>query len=192
MKTLYLVRHAKAVSRGKPGPDFARPLSPRGKNDAQKMAKYVKKKGPSPDLLISSPAKRALRTARIFATVCCYPVARIATNAAIYEQSDEADMLLNIIQTVANSHQTIMIFGHDPLFTAFASFYKHLFAGFQFGPDPEIIGCCTLRVEITDKGLCSRLGGATIPRILLLWRRFLPRTMPGILPARHITLMVAW
>ena len=67
MKTLLLVRHAKS-SWDDPGmDDIDRPLNDRGKTDAPVMAKRLKNKGVRIDTFISSPAKRARRTARYFA-----------------------------------------------------------------------------------------------------------------------------
>ena len=56
MKTLYLVRHAKAIPGDVGVNDFKRPLSKRGKDDAQAMGKRLYQKGISPDLCVSSPA----------------------------------------------------------------------------------------------------------------------------------------
>ena len=67
MKTLYLVRHAKA-SRDDPSlADRDRPLHDRGLNDAPAMARRVAKQRVKPALLMSSPALRALTTAQLFA-----------------------------------------------------------------------------------------------------------------------------
>ena len=73
MKTLYIVRHAKAIVRGTGIPDFDRSLAERGIKDARKMSKRQAKAGAEPQLLISSPAKRAIETARIFAKRLDYP-----------------------------------------------------------------------------------------------------------------------
>ncbi len=67
MKTIYLVHHA-AAGKSKPkSPDRKRALSKKGRKEAIKMAKNLKKNGMLPDLLVSSPAKRAIQTARVFA-----------------------------------------------------------------------------------------------------------------------------
>jgi hypothetical protein len=66
MKTLFLVRHAKS-SWDNPGVrDINRPLNERGLHDAPKMGKLIRSLGIKPDLLVSSPAKRALTTAQFF------------------------------------------------------------------------------------------------------------------------------
>ena len=85
MKTIYLVRYATA-GKGKPkSPDRKRVLSKKGKNEAVQMAKKLKKNGMLPDLLISSPAKRAIQTARVFAGIFKYPKDRIVLNKTLYE-----------------------------------------------------------------------------------------------------------
>ena len=66
MKTLILVRHAKSSWEEAGIDDFDRPLNERGKHDAPVMAKRLKNKNIDVDIFISSPAKRALRTAKYF------------------------------------------------------------------------------------------------------------------------------
>ena len=67
MKTLIVVRHAKS-SWAEPGlSDFDRPLNERGKKDGPNIAKRLKKRNIAIDLFVSSPAKRAKRTADLFA-----------------------------------------------------------------------------------------------------------------------------
>lgn len=125
MKTLYLVRHAKAVSRDTPIPDFERGLSEHGWEDARHMAGYVKGHGPAPDVLVSSPAPRALETAQIFAQAYRYPTPQIIMHAAIYDEADAADAttVLNILRSLDETYQTAMLFGHDPLWSACAHFF---------------------------------------------------------------------
>ena len=66
MKTLYLIRHAKSDRSIGELSDIDRPLNQRGYNDAHKMSLILKDKKIIPDLIISSPAIRALSTALIF------------------------------------------------------------------------------------------------------------------------------
>jgi CHAD domain-containing protein/phosphohistidine phosphatase SixA len=77
-----------------------------------------------PEVLITSPAARAIETARLFAEVYGYPSRHIQTDATIYDDAVAADAqtLLRIIHTFDNVYQTAMMFGHDPLFTAGAHF----------------------------------------------------------------------
>jgi len=66
MKRVVIVRHAKSVPYGYDD-DFNRDLSNKGKNDATLVSNELKRKNIFPDAMISSPAKRAIKTARIFA-----------------------------------------------------------------------------------------------------------------------------
>src|SRR5688572_27194068 len=67
MKELLLVRHAKSSWDDFSVKDFDRPLNDRGKRDAPDMAKRVRDKDIEIDAFISSPAKRARKTAEAFA-----------------------------------------------------------------------------------------------------------------------------
>ena len=66
MKTLLIIRHAKSSWDDFSIKDFDRPLNERGKKDAPMMAKRLLKKNISIDTFISSPAKRARKTAEAF------------------------------------------------------------------------------------------------------------------------------
>lgn len=119
MKTLYLVRHSKAVQRKPYLPDFERTLVKSGEKDASGMAKKLRKEGYIPDLLISSTANRALETAHLFAKGLKYPIEKILVKDALYnEMSEEA--LLYIIRQVDNQYNSLMLFGHNPVFTDLA------------------------------------------------------------------------
>lgn len=61
-KTLYIARHAKSSWKDMSLSDFERPLNARGKRDAPFMANLLKGKGIHPELILSSPAKRAKKT----------------------------------------------------------------------------------------------------------------------------------
>ena len=66
MKRVIIVRHAKSVPYGYED-DFNRDLRDRGKNDSKLVSTELKNQNISPELMVSSPAKRAIKTARIFA-----------------------------------------------------------------------------------------------------------------------------
>ncbi|WP_256330564.1 histidine phosphatase family protein [Variovorax sp. YR216] len=71
------MRHAKS-SRDDPSlPDPERPLDDRGRQDAPTMGKRLGKRGVRPDLLVSSPALRALTTAQLIADEIGRPRKRI-------------------------------------------------------------------------------------------------------------------
>ena len=66
MKTVYIIRHAKSGWGDATLSDMERPLNERGKKDAEDMAKRLKAKDADISLFMSSPAKRALKTAKAF------------------------------------------------------------------------------------------------------------------------------
>ncbi len=123
MKTLFLVRHAKAEASREPElPDSERSLVKKGKQAAQKMARNLRKNSPAPQLIIASPAKRALKTAQILAAEFDYPAEAIILNETLYRQPEEGGeaALLAIIRAIDNQYKSVMVVGHDPLMSKFA------------------------------------------------------------------------
>ena len=72
MKTLLLLRHAKSSWKHPELADHDRPLNKRGKRDAPSIGQLVSDKGLVPDLIMSSTAKRARKTARAVAKASGY------------------------------------------------------------------------------------------------------------------------
>lgn len=119
MRTLFLIRHAKS-SWDNPGlRDFNRPLNERGLHDAPKMAKLLAKKGVKPDLLLSSPAKRAITTAHFFAEAFGLEADDVVQEQEIYEAA--VSDILNIVNNLPDSAQSVMLFGHNPTLTDVAN-----------------------------------------------------------------------
>ncbi len=130
MKTLYLVRHAKAVNRNKPIPDFDRRLNKRGRQDAAIMASRMPDLGPIPDVIISSPAPRALETATLFSDTWDTSTTHITTHDALYDAGDQNGIaaFLSVIQHLDMDCQTAMIVGHEPLGSTMAHFLSPSFS----------------------------------------------------------------
>jgi phosphohistidine phosphatase len=119
MRTLYLIRHAKS-SWDSPGlRDFDRPLNERGLKDGPRMAQLLAKEGVKPDLLISSPAKRAYTTALFFAEAFQINPAEIQKEPGIYEALPTD--ILRLIAELPTDAATVCIFGHNPTFTEVAN-----------------------------------------------------------------------
>lgn len=116
MKTLIVVRHGKSSWAYPDLEDFYRPLKPRGINDAFAMGDELLDKDIFPDLILSSPAIRAMNTAIIIARKLDFPLQRIRANEGIYEASTYE--LLKLIGNVEDNIDTLMIFGHNPSFTS--------------------------------------------------------------------------
>lgn len=119
MKTLYLIRHAKSSWDDPSLEDFDRPLNTRGKRDATKMGKRLKKLKIMPDLVVSSSAKRAAKTAKKIGREIGYPVEDIQFINTLYHAS--ANELLQVVQHTSSSVIHLMLLGHNPGLTDFAN-----------------------------------------------------------------------
>ena len=117
MKTLVLIRHAKSSWDDPSLRDFDRPLNKKGHRRAKFMAAYLAASGFKPELLLSSPANRALTTAQYFQTAFQLPNLELQTNSQIYLASTE--VLLSIVQSLPDALTNICMFGHNPGFTQF-------------------------------------------------------------------------
>jgi phosphohistidine phosphatase len=142
MPILTLVRHAKS-SRDYPElSDFERPLNPRGRKDAPAIASRLRKADIKPDLLVSSPATRAIATARLFAEELNLHLDEIVLNPHIYEAS--AWTLMHIVRSLPPEATEVMLFGHNPGISAFA----HDVAKCDFDEMPT---CAVARIELPAK-----------------------------------------
>ncbi|WP_456323344.1 SixA phosphatase family protein [Hydrogenimonas sp.] len=119
MRELFLMRHAKSSWDDPTLSDFDRPLNARGKEDAPLMGKYLKKLGIKPDLIISSPAKRAKKTAKIVAEELGYDTDAIDYKDGIYEASPQS--LLYLVCQLPDDAKRVMIVGHNPGITELAN-----------------------------------------------------------------------
>jgi phosphohistidine phosphatase len=119
MKTIYLVRHAKSDWGNANTGDFDRTLNERGMKAAPFMADLLKKKGILPDLVISSPAMRAITTAELFCDILNYPKEQIQSRMEIY-RGGVLD-LLKIVQQIPDTCSSAMLFGHNPTLTEFSN-----------------------------------------------------------------------
>ena len=121
MKTLYLIRHAKSSWDHPELKDFERPLINTGIQKTEKIIQFLKKKNVTTDLIIPSPAVRALETARLIAQGIEYPLENIQIENAIYESG--VDDYLDVIRNLPDEINTVMIFGHNPTISYVANFF---------------------------------------------------------------------
>ncbi len=119
MKTVILIRHAKSSWDDITIDDFDRPLNDRGKKDAPDMAQRLKKRDQEIDAFISSPAKRAKKTATIFAEEFKFDKDNIIFHDYLYMASPE-----NFYKAIASAPKkanSIAIFSHNPGISDFAN-----------------------------------------------------------------------
>jgi len=113
MKTLLILRHAKS-SRDDPSlRDFDRPLNERGKDDAKLMGGFVRGENLITDVVISSPAKRARQTTKLFLNA-----AKLSNEPTFEERIYEAGLpqLLLVLSEIDSSHAVAILIGHNPGF----------------------------------------------------------------------------
>jgi len=120
MKTLILMRHAKAESGGFDTKDFDRKLSEKGKNDADIAAKVLKKHLNKIDLIVSSSAKRTLKTAKITAQNFGIDKENIESTEYLYESDVES--YIHLIRNLNDkTDNKVLIVGHNPTIGGMAS-----------------------------------------------------------------------
>ena len=112
MKRLTLLRHAKSSWKDPSLDDFDRPLNRRGERDAPVMGRRLKARGARPSLILTSPAKRAQRTARLVAEAIGYPVEFLQREADLYLA--EPQTILDVIARQEDEFNDVVVCGHNP------------------------------------------------------------------------------
>ena len=118
-KTLILIRHAKSDWGDPSLSDFDRPLNGRGKEDAPVMAHRLLDNKIKIDAFISSPARRARKTAAIFAKAYKTKKDNIITRDELYGAYE--NVFFDVIADASNKFDSIAIFSHNPGLTDFAN-----------------------------------------------------------------------
>lgn len=106
------MRHAKSDWHSNASSDFDRPLNKRGKNDANRMGKYLLLEGFVPDQVIASPACRASQTVRR----ACEQMG-IDEDAIHYEDSlylAGVEKMLSILAGIGHKVGRLMLVSHNP------------------------------------------------------------------------------
>lgn len=116
MKYLLFIRHAKS-DWSHDLPDFDRSLNERGHKDAPTMAKHLLAQDIPIDEFVSSPAKRAITTARYFAESYRNPKVRKVEH--LYEPHFED--FENTILSLDDKFTSVALFSHNPTISEFVS-----------------------------------------------------------------------
>jgi|688.fasta_scaffold403210_1 phosphohistidine phosphatase len=119
MKTLFLVRHAKSGWDDPNIADFDRPLNERGKRDAPMMAERLHSRGIPIDVIVSSPARRAVKTAQAFAKAYGIASENVYYDDALYFADTQA--FFNTIGRIEDRYHHAAIFSHNHGITTFAN-----------------------------------------------------------------------
>lgn len=119
MKTLMILRHAKSSWDDPELSDFDRPLNARGRTAAPFMGRLIAERGYLPEIIISSPAKRAAETAALVRENAGISAAT-EFDERIYEASPQA--LRQVVSEAPDTVTSLMIVGHNPGMEGFVRF----------------------------------------------------------------------
>jgi len=116
-RELLVLRHAKSAWDTDAATDFERPLAKRGRKACRRLGAWLGEQELLPDLVISSPAERAMQTAR-----------RVLDGAGgdpetiVYDDDLYGGGVAELRRLLADAHPTfrrIMVVGHNPGFEMF-------------------------------------------------------------------------
>ncbi|NGY06120.1 SixA phosphatase family protein [Solimonas terrae] len=142
MRHLTIVRHAKSSWDSPDLSDFERPLNERGRRDAARMAMWTRRAIGVPDRIVTSPALRAITTARVFADAMGIAHDHLLIQARIYEAS--LSTLLRLLRGFDDETPHIMLFGHNPGLSELAGALAHC-------PFDGLPTCAVVHLELPDK-----------------------------------------
>ena len=114
-KILFLVRHAKSSWKDASLADIDRPLNKRGKRNAPLMAEWLVSQAERPEVILSSPANRALTTARAMAEALGQGPDDVLVDQDIYFTGTHG--MLRALERVEDRFQRVMMVGHNPVMT---------------------------------------------------------------------------
>lgn len=111
MKTLLLMRHAKSSWENDRLADYDRPLNDRGRHDAPRMGKLLREQDLVPDLIITSSARRAAKTAEIVAEAARFD-GELRSSESLYLA--EPGHYVTLARQTPAAIETLMLVGHNP------------------------------------------------------------------------------
>ncbi len=111
VKTLLVLRHAKSSWKDTSLEDVDRPLNKRGRQDAPRMGKLIRKENLLPDLIVSSTARRARETVEYIIREADYH-GDVLWREALYAASPEA--YIQALRDLPDTYEKVMVVGHNP------------------------------------------------------------------------------
>jgi len=161
---LYILRHGIAAERDpqKYPDDDLRPLTPEGRRKAKRVAAALKDLGYEFDLILSSPLKRALKTAEIVAAVF-QAEGRLEVTSHLEPGGDPGKLIAEI---AARRRQSVLLVGHEPYLSQLISVLLSGRTGLEI--DLKKAGFCHLQIEHPAYGRCAALSALYPPKVLLV------------------------
>lgn len=112
-RAVLLMRHAHAESPGYAGTDFDRPLTPAGEQEAALAAAAMRAAGHMPALILASPARRTLQTARIMARTLAVPADAVQAVESLYNASADT-LAAELHRATAGTTGLVAVVAHNP------------------------------------------------------------------------------
>ena len=119
-RTLFLVRHAKALDSSHGQKDFDRELSQVGRASVLRMGKNLYNLYPNPERIVSSPALRALDSALILAEQMHFSTDKVETLDDLYEATVRS--LFKLVNELESRYHSVMVVAHNPAISYFAEY----------------------------------------------------------------------
>jgi len=116
MKYLTIIRHAKSSWDQPDLDDIARPLNERGKHAIKIIGKHLREKHLQPDLIISSPATRALETAKGISELVQYDKKKMVVEPVVYFGTSSA--IIEMLKGLNDRYNDVFLFGHEPILSS--------------------------------------------------------------------------
>lgn len=111
MKTLMILRHAKAEPLAEGQSDRDRPLAPRGEKESPRIGRWLKAQQLTPDLIVASDAVRAQATAQLVARACDYEKT-IELSSELYLATPAT--YVQVLRELGNGADRVLVVGHNP------------------------------------------------------------------------------
>lgn len=115
---LWVLRHAKAASESPDGKDHSRPLTKRGRAQAEATRRFLDRRradgAPVPRLVITSSATRAVQTSEAVLPGLSTEV-MLEVERDLYEA--DADDVIDRLRRVEEDVGSVMVVGHNPTFS---------------------------------------------------------------------------
>jgi len=123
-RKLFIIRHGKSSWDHEGLEDIDRPLATRGLRNAGEMAERLQAEGLVPQLILSSPASRALNTALIMSKSWGSGPENLQIHDSLYMAYQSE--IEQVVASVSAEIVSLAIFGHNPSFTSYANKFLEL------------------------------------------------------------------
>ena len=118
-RKLFIIRHGKSTCDSEGVDDIDRPLAERGFRNAKDMATRLSESGLVPELILASPANRALTTATIMAGIWEMESHLLQIHDSLYMAY--LSEIEQVVSGVPGEVRSLALFGHNPSFTMYAN-----------------------------------------------------------------------